>query len=74
MRLPIQIQAILYRKTNREIQYLLLKRKKDSGNPKPEGIEKRETKTQPPKKKNTKRNKNRHYQLTSYVNASNQPA
>jgi len=26
MRLPIQVQAILFRKTNREIQYLLLKR------------------------------------------------
>jgi len=49
MRLPIQIQAILYRKINSEIQYLLLKRISTLGGfwqPVTGGIEKGETKTQ----------------------------
>jgi len=49
MRLPIQIQAILYRKTNTKIQYLLLKRTSTLGGfwqPITGGIEKGETKTQ----------------------------
>ena len=61
MRLPIQVQAILYRKTNTEIQYLLLKRISDTGGfwqPITGGIEKGETKTQPAKKRNTRRNRN----------------
>jgi dATP pyrophosphohydrolase len=49
MRLPIQVQAILFKKTNGEIQYLLLKRISDTGGfwqPITGGIEKGETKTQ----------------------------
>jgi len=49
MRLPIQIQAILFRKINGEIQYLLLKRISNTGgfwHPITGGIEKGETKTQ----------------------------
>lgn len=49
MRLPIQIQAILYRKTNTKTQYLLLKRKSDTGGfwqPVTGGVEKGETKIQ----------------------------
>jgi len=49
MRLPIQVQAILYRKTNTKTQYLLLKRISDTGGfwqPITGGIEKGETKTQ----------------------------
>jgi dATP pyrophosphohydrolase len=49
MRLPVQVQAILYRKTNTKTQYLLLKRISDTGGfwqPVTGGIEKGETKTQ----------------------------
>jgi len=49
MRLPVQVQGILYRKTNQKIQYLLLKRISDTGGfwqPVTGGIEKGETKTQ----------------------------
>jgi len=49
MRLPVQVQGILYRKTNQKIQYLLLKRISDTGGfwqPITGGIEKGETKTQ----------------------------
>jgi len=49
MRLPVQVQAILYRKTNTETQYLLLKRISNRGGfwqPVTGGIEKGETKTQ----------------------------
>jgi dATP pyrophosphohydrolase len=49
MRLPVQVQAILFKKTNGEIQYLLLKRISDTGGfwqPITGGIEKGETKTQ----------------------------
>jgi dATP pyrophosphohydrolase len=49
MRLPIQVQAILFKKTNGEIQYLLLKRISDTGGfwqPITGGIQKGETKTQ----------------------------
>ena len=49
MRLPIQVQAVLYRKTNTKPQYLLLKRTPTLGafwQPVTGGIEKGETKTQ----------------------------
>jgi dATP pyrophosphohydrolase len=49
MRLPIQIQAILYRKTNTKTQYLLLRRISDAGGfwqPVTGGIEEGETKIQ----------------------------
>jgi len=49
MRLPIQVQAILYRKTNTKTQYLLLKRISDTGGfwqPVTGGIEKGETRIQ----------------------------
>jgi dATP pyrophosphohydrolase len=49
MRLPVQVQAILYRKTNTKTQYLLLKRTSDTigfWQPITGGIEKGETKTQ----------------------------
>jgi len=49
MRLPIQVQAILYRKTNTETQYVLLKRISTLGGfwqPVTGGTEKGETKTQ----------------------------
>ena len=49
VRLPIQIQAILFRKINSEIQYLLLKRTSNTGGfwqPVTGGIEKGETKIQ----------------------------
>ena len=49
MRLPIQIQAILFRKINRETQYLLLKRISSIGGfwqPVTGGIEEGETKIQ----------------------------
>jgi len=49
MRLPIQVQAILFKKTNGGIHYLLLKRISDTGGfwqPITGGIEKGETKTQ----------------------------
>jgi len=49
MRLLVQVQAILYRKTNTKTQYPLLKRTSTLGKfwqPTTGGIEKRETKTQ----------------------------
>jgi len=49
MRLPVQVQAILYRKTNTKTQYLLLKRTSTLGKfwqPVTGGIEKGETKIQ----------------------------
>jgi len=49
MRLPVQVQAILYRKTNTKTQYLLLKRTstlRRFWQPITGGIEKGETKTQ----------------------------